>query len=64
MAGTFLRTRCAASVSQRPKQCFVQLLCLNRTVKEKYREVDPFRITKGKGFRINDFDPGDTCRLG
>src|SRR5215472_2004638 len=28
---------------------------------EKY--VDPFRITKGKGFRLNDFDPGDTCGL-
>ena len=28
---------------------------------EKY--VDPFRITKGKGFRMNDFDPGDTCGL-
>jgi PPK2 family polyphosphate:nucleotide phosphotransferase len=28
---------------------------------EKY--VDPFRTTKGKGFRINDFDPGDTCGL-
>ena len=25
--------------------------------------VDPFRITKGKGFRLNDFDPGDTCGL-
>ncbi len=28
---------------------------------EKY--VDPFRITKGKGFRLKDFDPGDTCDL-
>src|ERR1700751_1967992 len=28
---------------------------------EKY--VDPFRITKGKGFRLNDFDPGDTRGL-
>jgi len=28
---------------------------------EKY--VDPFRITKGKGFRLDDFDPGDTCGL-
>ncbi len=25
---------------------------------EKY--VDPFRITKGKGFRLNSVDPGDT----
>jgi len=28
---------------------------------EKY--VEPFRITKGKGFRLDDFDPGDTCGL-
>jgi PPK2 family polyphosphate:nucleotide phosphotransferase len=25
--------------------------------------VDPFRITKGKGFRLTDFDPGNTCGL-
>jgi hypothetical protein len=25
---------------------------------QKY--VDPFRITKGEGFRLKDFDPGDT----
>jgi PPK2 family polyphosphate:nucleotide phosphotransferase len=28
---------------------------------EKY--VDPFRITKGKGFRLNSIDPGDTREL-
>ena len=28
---------------------------------EKY--VDPFRITKGAGFKLTDFDPGDTCDL-
>ncbi len=28
---------------------------------QKY--VDPFRITKGKGFRLKDFDPADTCGL-
>jgi PPK2 family polyphosphate:nucleotide phosphotransferase len=28
---------------------------------EKY--VDPFRITKGAGFKLADFDPGDTCGL-
>jgi len=28
---------------------------------EKY--VHPFRITKGKGFRLSDFDPGDTRDL-
>jgi PPK2 family polyphosphate:nucleotide phosphotransferase len=25
--------------------------------------VHPFRITKGKGFRLKDFNPGDTCGL-
>ncbi len=28
---------------------------------QKY--VDPFRITKGKGFRLKNFDPADTCGL-
>jgi PPK2 family polyphosphate:nucleotide phosphotransferase len=28
---------------------------------EKY--VNPFRVTKGEGFRLRDFDPGDTCGL-
>src|SRR5690348_16214093 len=28
---------------------------------EKY--VKPFRITKGKNFRLKDFDPADTCGL-
>jgi PPK2 family polyphosphate:nucleotide phosphotransferase len=28
---------------------------------EKY--VEPFRITRGKGFRLKDFDPGNTCGL-
>ena len=28
-----------------------------------HRYVDPFRIVKGKGFRLKDFDPGDTCGL-
>jgi len=28
---------------------------------EKY--VDPFRITKGKGFKLKDFDPANTCGL-
>jgi len=28
---------------------------------EKY--VDPFRITKGKGFKLKDLDPADTCGL-
>jgi PPK2 family polyphosphate:nucleotide phosphotransferase len=28
---------------------------------EKY--VDPYRISKGKGFRLKDFDPADTCGL-
>jgi PPK2 family polyphosphate:nucleotide phosphotransferase len=25
--------------------------------------VDPYRVTKGKGFRLRDFDPGDTAGL-
>lgn len=25
--------------------------------------VGPFKVTKGKGFRLADFDPGDTCGL-
>jgi PPK2 family polyphosphate:nucleotide phosphotransferase len=28
---------------------------------EKY--VHPFRVTSGKGFRLKDFDPGNTCGL-
>jgi hypothetical protein len=28
---------------------------------QKY--VDPFRVTKGKRFRLNSIDPGDTCDL-
>ena len=28
---------------------------------QKY--VNPFRITKGNGFRLKDFDPNDTCDL-
>src|SRR5258707_31394 len=28
---------------------------------QKY--VDPFRIPKGKAFRLKGFDPGDTCGL-
>jgi PPK2 family polyphosphate:nucleotide phosphotransferase len=28
---------------------------------QKY--IHPYRITKGKGFRLKDFDPGDTCGL-
>ena len=26
--------------------------------------VEPFRVTKGRGFKLNDFNPGDTCGLG
>ena len=28
-----------------------------------HQYVAPFRIVKGKGFRLKDFDPGDTCGL-
>jgi PPK2 family polyphosphate:nucleotide phosphotransferase len=34
-------------------------LILDRIVKY----VEPFRITRGKGFRLKDFDPGNTCGL-
>ena len=37
-----------------PKQEVLELI-------EKY--VAPYRITKGKGFRLKDFDPGDTYGL-
>jgi hypothetical protein len=33
----------------------------SRYLIQKY--VDPFHITKGKGFRLTDFDPGDTSGL-
>ncbi|MBV8746340.1 MAG: polyphosphate kinase 2 family protein, partial [Xanthobacteraceae bacterium] len=28
-----------------------------------HKYVEPFRITKGKRFRLKDFDPGETCGL-
>jgi PPK2 family polyphosphate:nucleotide phosphotransferase len=28
-----------------------------------HKYVDPFRIVKGKGFRLKNFDPGNTCGL-
>src|SRR5262249_32866403 len=33
------------------------------TLEEIKKYVHPFRITKGKAFRLKDFDPGDTCGL-
>src|SRR3974377_789811 len=32
-------------------------------LKRLHKYVDPFCITKGKGFRLKDFDPGDTRGL-
>ena len=29
---------------------------------QKY--IQPFRITKGEGFQLQNYDPGDTCALG
>jgi hypothetical protein len=26
--------------------------------------VEPFRVTRGKGFRLRDFDPNDTLGFG
>jgi PPK2 family polyphosphate:nucleotide phosphotransferase len=35
-----------------------------RDIVERVRKyVDPFRVTKGKDFRLKDFDPGDTLGL-
>ena len=35
-----------------------------REILDRIQEyVDPFRITKGKGFRLKDFDPAHTCGL-
>ena len=35
-----------------------------KEILDKIRKyVHPFRISKGKGFRLKDFDPGDTCGL-
>jgi hypothetical protein len=30
---------------------------------ETRKYVAPYRINKGKGFRLKDFNPGDTCSL-
>jgi PPK2 family polyphosphate:nucleotide phosphotransferase len=35
----------------------------NEIVDRIEKLIDPFRITKGKGFRLKDFDPADTCGL-
>ncbi|HEY7244142.1 MAG TPA: polyphosphate kinase 2 family protein [Xanthobacteraceae bacterium] len=35
-----------------------------REILDRIRKyVDPFRVTKGKGFRLKSVDPGDTCGL-
>jgi len=35
-----------------------------KEILDKIRKyAHPFRISKGKGFRLKDFDPGDTCGL-
>ncbi len=34
------------------------------SLKQLDRLVDPYRITKGKGFRLKDFDPADTGGIG
>ena len=36
-----------------------------REILKKFEKlVDPYRITKGKGFRLKDIDPGDTGGFG
>jgi len=34
-----------------------------RIVRETHKFVDPFRITKGRHFRLRDFDPADTSHI-
>ena len=37
---------------------------LKKDIRDRIQKlVHPFRITKGEGFRLNDFDPGDTGSL-
>ena len=33
------------------------------TIDQIQKYVYPFRITRGKGFQLNDFDPADACGL-
>jgi PPK2 family polyphosphate:nucleotide phosphotransferase len=36
---------------------------LNEIVRRSREVTAPFRVTKGKGFRLRDFDPGDTLQF-
>src|SRR5262245_46974566 len=36
---------------------------LKEILKRSRKLVEPFRVAKGKGFRLKDFDPGDTLEL-
>jgi PPK2 family polyphosphate:nucleotide phosphotransferase len=37
---------------------------LNKDIRSRLRQyTDPFRVTKGKDFRLKDYDPGDTLGL-
>src|SRR6188472_4078193 len=37
---------------------------LNKEVRDQIQKyVHPFRITKGKGFQLKEFDPADTCGI-
>jgi len=46
--------RAGSQVTSMPRDAILDRL-------EKY--VEPFRITRGKGFRLKNFHPGDTCGL-
>src|SRR5262249_56435785 len=35
----------------------------NKIPEDIRKYVNPFRIETGKDFRLNDFDPGETCGL-
>src|SRR5262249_8205968 len=48
------RSLCQTGESSMPRKEILDLI-------QKY--THPFRITKGKGFRLKSYDPGDTCGL-
>jgi PPK2 family polyphosphate:nucleotide phosphotransferase len=54
------RQRCSQIAPLRKGDCAVA----RREILDRIQKyVDPFRITKAKGFRLKDFDPGDTRGL-
>ena len=39
------------------------IMLKKETIDQIQKYVHPFRITRGKGFKLKDFDPADTCGL-